>query len=105
MACLRVMFPGLLLTGIDSVRPVNPFFIVDTGGAMAPPEVFMPQRWHCRFMEDPDGRAWEDDIAPTSADSGKLAIIIGGFSMLDSAIVDTCLVRILETGPQRRVCR
>ena len=41
---LRVMFPGLLLTGIDSVRPVNPFFIVDTGGAMAPPEVFMPQR-------------------------------------------------------------
>ena len=109
---LRVVFPGLLVTKVESVRPVAEFFLVDAAAAPVPG---LPSFWRCFFVRDEDAQPWER-IAPTSADwcegrdapgagmgasekgARKLAIIVGGFLGLDSAeSFDTILVSITGT--------
>jgi hypothetical protein len=89
---LSITFPGLIITKIDALKPVANFFIVDSSSA---PSKGMPKFWRCTFIKDDNGRAWEGDIAPTNADSSKLAIIVGGFTELEtSPSFPSILVRI-----------
>jgi len=104
---LRVVFPGLLLTRVESVRPVAEFFLVDSSRA---PVVGLPPFWRCVFVKDEDAEPWES-IAPTNADwcesvdaadarkdPRRLAVIVGAFLGLDSAeSFDSILVRITAT--------
>ena len=78
---LRIMFPGLIITKIDACLPVAKFFIVDSSHA---PSKGRPKFWRCTFTKEDNQRAWEGDIAPTNADSGNLAIIVGGFNDLET---------------------
>jgi hypothetical protein len=102
---LRVMFPGLIITKVDSVRPVAERFIVDSSDE---PIEGMPRFWRCTFAKDIQGggRSW-DDIAPTNSDSCdnmemyQLAIIVNGFNILGSSqAFHTILVRITGKCPE-----
>ncbi|OCK81048.1 hypothetical protein K432DRAFT_451216 [Lepidopterella palustris CBS 459.81] len=97
---LKIMFPGLRLKNIRENGRMNEFFIIDTpkgddsdkiGSVPGRP----PYTWRAIYSQDAYDKPWEQ-MAPTMADSGNIAIIIFSYSRSWHTALEGILVKVLH---------